>query len=160
MTDLKTTLWQRLNDQRAGMLGIDGTGMHMQPMTPYAEPDSNAVWFISAAESDLTRAAGGKTAHFAFQSPDERFYACISGTIRKSDDRGKLKELWGTIPEAFFEGHGPEEADAVLLQMTPDEAAVWTSETGRLEFAAEIARAAASDSARPDLGRHDVIALP
>ena len=160
MTDLKTKLWTRLDDQRAGMLGIDETGMHMQPMTPYAEPDTNTVWFVSAAGSELSRAVRGDKARFACQSPDERFYACLSGRIEKSDDIDKLKELWGTIPEAFFEGHGPEDSDAVLLQMTPDEAAVWTSETGRLEFAAEISRAAASGTSRPDLGTHDVIALP
>ncbi len=93
MTDLKTTLWQRLDNQRAGMLGIDAAGMHMQPMTPYADRDRNSLWFISAADSDLTEAAEGRQAHFAFQTPDERFYACVSGNIGKSDDGEKLKEL-------------------------------------------------------------------
>ncbi|MEQ9257704.1 MAG: pyridoxamine 5'-phosphate oxidase family protein [Roseovarius sp.] len=159
-TDLKTELWQRLDDQRAGMMGIEGTGMHLRPMTPHAEPEANRIWFLCAADNTLAekKSETGR-AHFTLQSPDERFYACVSGAVSVSEDSRKLNELWGVAAEAFFEG-GPENSDAVLLELVPDEAEIWTVEASGTQFAAEIARAAAGPKARPDLGTHDVVALP
>jgi len=159
-TDLKQDLWKRLDDQTAGMMGIEGAGLHMRPMTPHADAARNTVWFLCASDNQLaqTGAESGR-AYFTIQSPDERFYACLSGPITVSRDRDKLNELWSVFASAFFEG-GPEDSSAVLLELTPEEAEIWTVEASGTQFAAEIARAAFGAKSRPDLGTHDVVALP
>ncbi|GAW35143.1 hypothetical protein RA2_02203 [Roseovarius sp. A-2] len=158
--DLKQDLWKRLNDQTAGMMGIEGADMHMRPMTPHADAAHNKVWFLCASDNQLTKTgAESGRAHFTAQSPDERFYACISGPISVRRDLDKLNELWSVFASAFFEG-GPEESSAVLLELRPEEAEIWTVEASGMQFAAEIARAAFGPRSRPDLGTHDVVALP
>jgi general stress protein 26 len=160
ITDLKQELWQRIDDQSAGMLGLDGTPMHMRPMTPHSEKDRNTIWFLCAADNQLAQMDGGSgKAHFTLQSPDEHFYACLRGTLKVSHDQEKLNTLWSVYASAFFEG-GPEESDAILLEMIPEEAEIWTIEAGGVQFAIEIARSAYGDKSEPDLGTHDIVALP
>lgn len=159
-TDLKTELWQRLDDQSAGMLGLEDSAMHLRPMTPHIEEDSNKIWFLCAADNQLTQMDGGSgKALFTVQSPDEHFYACIRGTLKVSHDKEKLNTLWSVFASAFFEG-GPEESSAILLEMIPEEAEIWTIEAGGMQFAIEIARSAYGDKSQPDLGTHDIISLP
>jgi general stress protein 26 len=142
------------------MMGIEGAGLHMRPMTPHADAARNSIWFLCAADNQLAQ-TGAETgrAQFTFQTPDERFYAWISGPVAVSRDRDKLNELWSVFASAFFEG-GPEESDAVLLELTPQEAEIWTVEASGMQFAAEIARSAFGPKARPDLGTHEVVGLP
>lgn len=156
--DLKRELWRRLEDQTAGMMGVDGAQMHMRPMTPYVDPEKNSVWFLCAPDNQLAQVDGTDKAQFTFQSPDEKFYACVSGSLDVSYDKGKLKDLWNIFASAFFEGSA-EESDAILLEFQAEEAEVWTVEAGGLQFAAEIARSAFGDKSRPDLGTHEVFRL-
>jgi len=158
-TNLKHELWQRIDDQSAGMLGLEGTTMHMRPMTPHIDEARNTIWFLCASENQLAQMEGGSgKAHFTIQSADERFYACIRGTLRVSHDKDKLDTLWSVFASAFFEG-GPEESDAILLELTPEDAEIWTVDVGKTHFAAEIARSAFGDKPQPDLGSHEMVSL-
>ena len=42
-----TSALDQINDLHAGMLGIVGSDMHMQPMAPYADPTTNTIWFYT-----------------------------------------------------------------------------------------------------------------
>lgn len=159
-TDLKKELWQRLENQKAAMMGLEGTGMHLRPMTPHVEPEKNRIWFLCTADNQLAEKAGGTArAHLTLQGTDERFYACVSGPLSVSQDSEKLNDLWSVFASAFLEG-GPEDSGVVLLELQPDEAEIWTVDASGTQFAAEIARAAFGPKARPDLGTHDVVSLP
>ncbi|WP_306151767.1 pyridoxamine 5'-phosphate oxidase family protein [Roseovarius sp. MMSF_3281] len=158
IADLKREFWRRLEDQTAGMMGVEGTQMHMRPMTPYVDPEKNSVWFLCAPDNQLAQAEDTGKAHFTMQSPDEKFYACVSGRLDVSRDEKKLGELWNIFASAFFEG-GPDDSDAILLEFKVEEAEVWTVEAGGMQFAAEIARSAFGDKDHPDLGTHEVIRL-
>lgn len=156
---LTEALLDTLEDIRAGMLGVSGSGQHMQPMTHFLDRKTHTLWFITSRETDLVRAVGtGDRAHFTLMDEDEGFYACMSGTIRQSDDRAKLEELWSPMVSAWFEG-GPEDPDAVLLHMALTEAAVWRNTAGALKFGVEMARALARSDKQPDIGEHAVVPL-
>ena len=59
-------LWEQLNKARAGMLGIEGSHSHMQPMGHMADKDGAArLWFFTSRSGDLFREMGsGSHAHF------------------------------------------------------------------------------------------------
>eukprot|EP01035_Chromulina_nebulosa_P005117 gene5117-6932_t len=49
-------LWEEIDDIHAGMLGIEGSPAHMQPMAPFADPKTNTIWFFTKRDSDLVSA--------------------------------------------------------------------------------------------------------
>ncbi len=158
-TDLKTRLWKRLKNQRAGMLGLENNRLHMQPMTPYPDQAANRIYFIVSSDTELVGALPkADRACFTFQTPDESFYACITGPISISEDGEKLDELWSIVAAAFFE-EGRDDPKVTLLEMVPENAAVWTTDADSFQFGVEIARAAAGEKDEPDLGRHEVLEL-
>lgn len=159
-TKLRETFWSRLSKQRAGMLGPrdDGKG-HMQPMTPYADPEGRCIWFIAAADEALVQThAHGEHVHFTFQSPDEEFYACVRGTLEVSHDSEKLDELWNRVAAAWFP-EGRDDPKVRLLKLTPKDAAVWTAEASAFTFGLEVLRATVGSKDRPDVGEHAEITL-
>ena len=64
-TDPLQQLWDVLDDVHAGMLGVEESGQHMQPMAPFVEKESNSIWFYTRTDSDLVKAVQtGARAHF------------------------------------------------------------------------------------------------
>ena len=149
-------LFDMLGTCRTGMLGVEGSGQHMQPMTHFADPDTRDLWFVTARQTDLVRAIGsGGTAHFIITSDKDDFYACMSGPIGQSNDRERLETIWSPMVEAWFEG-GVDDPEVVLLRMPLASASVWRSTVGPVQFGIEMVRALATD-VRPDVGEHMVI---
>lgn len=155
-TDARGQLFDQLDDVRAGMLGVEGSGQHMQPMTHYFDRDTGELWFITSTDTDLVRAVGqGSTAHFCVQSTSQDYYACLSGPIHQSQDGAKLDEIWTAVAAAFFED-GREDKKICLLHMPLREAAIWSSPGNPLMFGFEVLRANMGDGTA-DAGTHKVI---
>ncbi|MBY6201121.1 pyridoxamine 5'-phosphate oxidase family protein [Maritalea mobilis] len=154
---LRRALFDTLGDERTGMLGLEGTRDHMQPMTHFFDPDRQVLWFISGQDTDLVRQIKGapRTAHFTVTAGDRSLYACISGLITQTNDREKLEEVWSPMAAMWFDG-GIDDPNVALLCMPLDEAAVWTVEAGALRFGLEMVRGAAGDH-DPEVGDHGVL---
>lgn len=156
-TDPRGQLFDQLDDLRAGMLGVAGSGQHFQPMAHYLDRESESLWFITSSETDLVEAIGtGAEAEFCITSTAQDYYASVKGPIHISDDETKLDELWNKVAAAWFEG-GRENAKVTLVHMPIHEAAVWASTSSAIGFALEIARANLSKDRTPDVGEHKVI---
>ena len=83
----KTQLFDQLSHVRAGMLGVEGSGAHMRPMTHFADRDKAVLWFITSRQTDLAAEVGqGATAHYCLVGEDTGYFACLRGTIRQSDN--------------------------------------------------------------------------
>lgn len=148
----KGQLFEQLADVRAGMLGIEGDGQHMQPMTHHCDEETGTLWFITSKHTNLVKAIGqGGTAHYCVTGKDHDYHACLRGHIKQSQDRQKLKELWSFVAAAWFEG-GIDDPDICLLEMTLREASVWVSKDNAFLFFYEIAKATLQDHNVPDLG--------
>ncbi|WP_284164759.1 pyridoxamine 5'-phosphate oxidase family protein [Frigidibacter sp. SD6-1] len=155
--DARGTLFDKLEEQRVGMLGLVGSDQHMQPMTHYTDAASAEVWFITSSDTDLVRAVGlGVRAHHCVMTPDGEFYACLSGTLEQSEDSQKLDELWSPVVSAWFE-EGRDDPKVTLLRFAPQEAAVWASTDSAMVFGLEVARANLQSDHKPDLGEHMII---
>lgn len=148
--DLKQTFWKRLGKVQAAMLTA-GEGRPV-PMSPYADPDENAIWFITARGTDLTRAAEkGERAALSVSDSSAHLYANVEGSVRLVDNPAKLEELWNVVADAWFED-GRDDSDIRLVRLSPREAEVWATD-GSAVFLYEIAKAQLTD-AKPDMGDH------
>ncbi|MFD1344238.1 pyridoxamine 5'-phosphate oxidase family protein [Litorisediminicola beolgyonensis] len=152
-TDLKQEFWTRLADVRAGMLDT-GQGRFV-PMSPYAEADESAIWFITAKGTDLVDAAeAGGDATLMISDPKADLYAQVEGRIALVDDSEKLDEIWNGVAAAWFED-GREDDSVRLVKMTPKSAEVWATK-GSAGFLYEIAKAHVTHDL-PDMGDHGTV---
>ncbi len=144
-------LWDELDDVHAGMLGVEGSGQHMQPMSPHLDRDGRRIWFFANRKSDLVEAIGqGKRAHFVVVGDDHDYHACLAGDLAVNNDRARIDAYWSPVVSAWFEG-GKDDPDLALLEFRLIDAAVWASSSSPIKFGWEIAKANVTDS-EPDVG--------
>lgn len=150
-SEVRERLWKAIEDHRIGMLGVTGDSHHFQPMTAFAEPEANQVWFFTRNDTDLAREVAtqpGAEATFIFQ--DRKLQACVDGRISLDHDRGRIDRHWNAHVAAWYP-EGKDDPRLTLLRLDVTEAGVWVTEGGLLKYAFEVAKANAS-SATPDVG--------
>ena len=153
-------LWDEINDIHAGMLGIEGSHMHFQPMAPNADPKSSTIWFFTKADTDLVRAIrAGSRAHFVVIGKNHDYHACLSGALEIRNDRAKIDEYWSAVTSAWYE-RGKEDPLLTLLAFRVDDAEIWASTDSTLKFGWEIAKANLHDEKMPDVGVKQHLAFP
>ncbi len=153
----REALFDILSDVRAGMLGVVGSGQHLQPMSQHTDSETGEIWFITSRTSDLVGAVGsGHTGQFSVTGKDHRAWACMSGPLEQVDDTAKLDEIWNAVAAAWFD-KGRDDPDICLLRLTLASASLWTATGNPLVFGLEIARANMSEQKKPDVGSHVVI---
>jgi general stress protein 26 len=156
-TDPEALLWQELEKVHAGMLGIEGSGQHLQPMAQQVDRERRRLWFFTKRDADLVEALHpGARAHFAIVSKAQDFHACITGPIREEMDRDFLERAWSPGIAAWYEG-GKDDPLLVMLALDLDHARIWASTRNTLAYAWEIAKATADEGRTPHVGvRSDV----
>lgn len=158
-TDPESLLWSELEKLHAGMLGITGSGQHMQPMAHHVDRAGRRLWFLTKRGTDLVQAMGpGKTAHFVIISRAHDFHACMSGPLVEDENRAFLDELWNPGVAAWFE-HGKDDPDLMMIALELKDAAIWASTANTLAYAWEMMKANMSQ-ARPDLGVRNHVSFP
>ncbi len=144
-------LWDQIDDVHAGMLGVEGSGQHMQPMAPQPDRDNKKIWFFTRRDSDLVSTLGQSAkAHFCIIGDDHDYHACLAGSLRRSTDRRRIERFWNPVVAAWFDG-GQDDPDLVLLEFDLSDAAVWVSSSNPLRFGWQIVKANLT-SDEPDLG--------
>jgi general stress protein 26 len=158
--DPRATLFDIMEDVRAGMLGLTASGTGAQPMSHHPDEEAGVVWFIASSESDLVQGVGmGEDADYIVISKDHDVHASIRGKLFQISDEAKLDELWSPFVGAWFSG-GRQDPRVALLRFDPEKARIWASTTSTLKFGMEIMRANLSEGHKPDVGGHAVIDFP
>ncbi|MGE0766846.1 MAG: pyridoxamine 5'-phosphate oxidase family protein [Hyphomicrobiaceae bacterium] len=141
--------WEMTDDIRAGMLGVDGSGQHMQPMHPNCEREGRSIWFFGKKSSDLAQAIGaGGHGHFCVVGRGHDYHACVSGKLTLEHDRGIIDRFWNSVTAAWYSGK--DDPDLTLIRMALDEGVAWAS-VGTVKFGWEILKANMSER-DPDIG--------
>lgn len=136
----------------AGMLGVDGSGLHMQPMAPQVDRDARTIWFFTKSDTALVRAiTPGARAHFTLVGKDHDYHACVGGPIEQRRDPEIIDRYWNSVIAAWFEG-GTDDPKLTLLALKPQDGEAWASTDSALKFGWEIARANLSDEHQPEVG--------
>jgi general stress protein 26 len=145
-------LWGEIGSVHAGMLGIEGSGLPMQPMSPNADPKGNSIWFYAKSSSELASAInGGSDAEFCVVGKNHDYHASLKGTLSVQRDLLKIDEYWNSVVAAWFE-HGKDDPDLTMLRLRLRDGQIWASTGNTLKFGWEIARANYSDEKTPDVG--------
>lgn len=149
-TDPKKQLFDQIDEIHAGMLGLDDSRQHMQPMAPIVDREGGRIWFFTKKDSDLLQTlAGGRRSHFVVVGDDHDYHACIAGTLSENKDPQKVEEFWSSVVAAWFEGK--DDPNMTLLEFVPQDAAIWASSGNPAVFGWEIAKANLTDD-EPDVG--------
>lgn len=154
MTDVATPddreeFWDRLEDVRTGMLE---TGGRFVPMSHSLEPEDGKLWFLTAKDTPMAKAAAaGAEARYVVSSDAEGIYASVKGRLMVSNDRAILDEVWSAMAAQWFE-QGKEDPDLALIALTPAAAEVWLGPESGLQFLMQMAKAKLTGD-EPDLGR-------
>lgn len=159
MTNLRKEFWDRLEDVRACMLGLQNEGP-LVAMSPQVDDDMpGKVWFITAKGTSLAKAVakGEVDARMVVANDAQGLYADILGSLVHSTDREALDEAWSFVADAWFDG-GQSDPDVCLLCFTPKTADVSITPTGGVKFFYEIAKANVTDE-KPDMGEQGKISF-
>ena len=157
--EVQSRLWREIEKHQIGMLGVvGGEPQHFQPMTAFAEPGDNRLWFFSYSDADLAETAGvtGHTAMFVFQR-DREIYACVGGVVRVLQDRERMDRYWNAAVSAWYP-QGKDDPRLTMLCLDATDAEVWITEAGPIRYAWELAKANATGT-QPDVGGHTSVNL-
>lgn len=147
-TDRKEEFRKRLEGVRTGMLEVEGRYV---PMSHSLTDGDDYIWFLTARETDMAKAAKqGDQARYVVSSDDKGLYADIEGHLQEVTDPETLDEIWNVVAASWFED-GKRDPDLVLVRYTPKTAEVWLTEGGAIKFFYQVARANITGK-HPDMG--------
>ncbi|WP_316014057.1 pyridoxamine 5'-phosphate oxidase family protein [Roseobacter sp. HKCCA0434] len=149
--DPRKQLFEQLDGHTAGMLGVSGSGQHMQPMSHFTDPSGGALFFFTSRQTDLFAAMGaGAEAHYTYVGEDHDYHACMRGRLSEETDPALKEKYWNSVVAAWLgEKDDPEVA---LLRFQLKDAAIWASTSSTVRFGWEILRSNVSDEHQPDVG--------
>ena len=148
----KEQLFDEIGRIHAGMLGLEGSHMHMQPMAPFLERDTATLWFFTRSDTDLAaKVAPGARAHFCVVGKDHDYHACIAGRISVRNDPARRDEYWNSVVAAWFD-QGKSDPKLTMLALDMEDAEIWASTGSTLKFGWEIAKANLNPDDEPDVG--------
>lgn len=140
-TDTRTQLFDAIDEIHAGMLGVSGSNLHMQPMAPQLDRNAETIWFFAKTDAEMTEAIKpGAHAHFCVVGKDHDYHACVSGPITVNLDPAKRDEYWNSVIEAWFDG-GKDDPTLTMIALKMADAKIWASTDSKLKFGWEIAKA-------------------
>lgn len=134
----------------------DGDEIRSRPMGAYIRPEEHAVYFLTdvkAHKDDEIRQFPNVCMAFADASGQK--YVSITGRAEVSNDRSKIKELWGMVAKAWW--NSPEDPNIRVLKVAPNDAEYWDS-PGTVVSYIKMAAAAVSNT-RPAMGDNKKVAL-
>lgn len=103
----------------------DNTILRARPMQALAEPDENAVWFLSDKQAHTETEIGSDPhACLAFADVTEDLYVSLFGTIEAIDDAERIASLLSDEDEADDDDR-LEAKDLIALKFTPEIGEIW-----------------------------------
>jgi general stress protein 26 len=159
-SDPRDVIWKQIRKIGTCMLvTFDGAHLRARPMRGIAEPDANAIWFITDANSANEDAmARFPDACLAFTETRDQNYVSISGTAGREHDHAHLARLWNEGAEAYFP-RGKDDPSVALLKFTPAKGEYWDAPSNPIVLAIKFLQAKLT-AERPDLGTHEQTSLP
>lgn len=153
------TIWTTIAKLHVCMLATEEEGRIVsRPMASLARPDDRKIYFITHLQTAKVGEIGGSApVNLAYADTHANTYVSISGTARTSQDRAKLRELWGFYAEAWLP-QGPDDPDTALIEVEPEEAKLWDGTRSSLIQTIKMAAAVATQRP-PDGGRVEQVQM-
>ena len=135
----------------------DGEKIRSRPMARLCSaPDEGAIYFLTDARRHKDdEIASDHHVNLGFADTSAQKYVSVSRHRAISNDRAKIKELFGTAAKAWWDS--PDDPNIRVLKVTPEEAEYWDS-PGTIVSYVKMAVAAVTGT-RPDLGENRKVAI-
>lgn len=134
----------------------DGRELRARPMGAYVRREDDAIYFLSDArrhkDEEIRQYA---KVCLAFADTGGQDYVSLSGHAEVSNDRAKIRGLWGTPAKAWWDS--PDDPNIRVLRVTPAEAEYWDA-PGKTVAYIKMA-AAAMRGHRPDMGENRKVGM-
>ncbi len=119
---------------------MSSEGMTARPLT-VAESEGGVIRFLVSAATEWVKDlhGGPGPVQVAFAEPKDGRYIALTGTARVSTDRALVERLWSAPAKAFFTG--PDDPDAVALEVEVRSGEWWDAPDGRVGRAIGMLRA-------------------
>lgn len=156
----KDQLWTQLDRHRVGMLSVHGSRQHPQPMSLFADRESGTIRFLTSLDTDLVSDIGaGATGQLTLLDDSKGYYASLRGPMKVTSDEATIRDLWSVMAAAWFE-HGEDDPKIRVIELEPEEAAVWANESNAVLVGLKLLQAGMSEGeSEPDVGVHHVLKL-
>lgn len=150
-------VWELMKSIGFAMLVTrEGEKLRSRPMAAYVERDEQTIYFLTDARHHADdEVARAPAVNLAFADTSGQKYVSLSARAAVSNDRAKIKELFGTPARAWWDS--PDDPNIRVLKIMPEEAEFWDS-PGKLVTYVKMA-AAAMTGTRPDLGDKRKVAM-
>jgi len=134
----------------------DGDKLRARPMAAYVERDEAAIYFLTDARRHKdTEIARDPNVNLSFADAGSQKYVSLTGKATISNDRPKIKDLFGTPAKAWWDS--ADDPNIRVLKVVPDDAEFWDS-PGTVVSYVKMAAAAVTGS-RPAIGDNRKVAL-
>lgn len=149
-TDPAIQLWDKLDEMDFVMLGSPKSSEHLQPMTPFVDRESGAIWFYVKTSNDLVAAVAHSDACVHLCAVASDYQACVKGNLVLEKNASVIERFWRPSVAAWFEG-GKTDPMLTMLRFQPAEAAIWAKSGNPFKVAWENMRARLKDHT-PNIG--------
>ena len=134
----------------------DGEEIRSRPMAAYVRREEDCIYFLTDADSAKDdEIAARPQVNLAFADPSGQNYVSLAGRAAVSNDRARIRELFGTPAKAWWDS--PDDPAIRVLKVTPVDAQYWDG-PGKLRSYIRMAAAALSD-ARPAMGKNEKVEM-
>lgn len=126
--------------------------IHTVPMSTKEVDTSGTIWFLSSQQSDHNRHIkenGQCQLHYA--NPSSMEFLVLFGASTIIEDRERIKELYGSTDDAWFDG--PDDRNLTAIRFAPLEGHYWDSKNSKLVTLMKMGTAALT-GIDADIGRH------
>lgn len=142
-------VWDLIEHAHVGMLTTrHGEALHARPMGIKARREDGAIYLLTDVNTHKDDAIR-MDPHVNFAIHEGPRYLSISGTAQVTNDRTKIREIWGPAAQAWWDG--PDDPNLRLLTIRPREAHYWKT-PGKLLSTIAMMAIASGDAAAADLG--------
>lgn len=157
MADEIARVWEMMEKISICMLTTkDGEELRSRPMGAYLRREENMIYFLADArrhkDEEIKRSPN---VCLAFANASDQKYVSVTGRATVSNDRAKIKELFGTPAKAWWDS--PDDPNIRVLKVAPNDAEYWDS-PGTIVSTIKMAAAAVTGT-RPDMGDNRKVAM-
>lgn len=151
-----TTLWQKIEHVRVGMLttiAADGT-LVSRPMTSQKVDDDGVLWFFASAEAAVAhQIEHNPVVNVGFAAPDDSVYVSVSGTAEVVLDKMMIASMWSPLVSVWFAG-GADNPHIALIKVKVHAAEYWDSDQSKMMQLYAMAKAAVTGEPPAAIGEY------
>ena len=127
----------------------DGERIRSRPMAAFVRRDEDAIYFLGDEKHHMDEEIG-RNPNVGLAFADGQKFVSVTGHASVSNDRQKIKELWGPSAQAWWDS--PHDPSIRLLSVTPDDAEFWDG-PGKIIGTIKMMTAAVTHT-RPNYGEN------